>query len=445
MTTGTIQAEKGNLAYTVTVSFVAAVGGLLFGFDTGVISGAISFVSDHFQLNALQTGFAVSNLMIACTIGACFAGTLTDRFGRKKILILAAFFYAVSALMSAVPQTFAQLVIARIIGGLAVGISSVVSPMYIAEIAPAGIRGRLVALNQLAIVVGILVSYLSDWLLVGIGPANWRWMFGVETFPALLFMGLLFLIPESPRWLMKQGRAELSRRILARIGGVVHADREIAEIQVSLQAEEGSFRELFSPGLRKVLLIGVLLALFAHLTGIDTIIYYGPLIFMKAGFQSTETAIFGSVLIGLVNLVFTFVGIALVDRIGRKALLLIGQSGMGLAMLFTGLLYSHAGIIVIPVLAFIACFAMSVGCVIWVYLAEIFPTKLRGRAMSLAIFVLWFSNIIITQVFPWMVETLEHNTFYVFAGICALAVFFTQTMIFETKNKSLEEIEKYWQ
>lgn len=436
--------QDGNLFYAIALSFVAAVGGLLFGFDTGVISGAISFVTDHFQLNSHQTGFAVSNLMIACTIGAFLAGPLTDKLGRKKILILAAFLYAISALLSAIPRTFIELVVARFIGGLAVGIASVLSPMYITEISPAKIRGRLVALNQLAIVIGILLSYFSDWLLVDIGPNNWRWMFGVEAFPALIFTIILFLIPESPRWLVKQGSIEKAQKILAKIMGVRQANIEIEEIKSSLTAEQGTYSDLFKPGLRKLLLIGVLLALFAHITGIDTIIYYGPVIFMKAGFQSNSSAIFGSVLIGLINLLFTFVGIALVDRVGRKSLLLIGLAGMGISMVFVGVAYHSAHLVVIPILSFIASFALSIGVVIWVYLAEIYPTKLRGRAMSIATFVLWLSNVLITQIFPWMLDTLKQFTFYLLAGTCVVAFLFTKTMIFETKNKSLEEIEQYW-
>ncbi len=436
--------REGHLFYTVALSFVAAVGGLLFGFDTGVISGAISFVTLHFQLSAHQTGFAVSNLMIACTIGALIAGPLTDRVGRKKILILAAFFFAISALLSAIPRTFSELIIARFIGGLAVGIASVLSPMYITEISPAKIRGRLVALNQLAIVVGILIAYFSNYLLVNTGPNNWRWMFGVEIIPALFFTFVLFLIPESPRWLMKQGSIEKSRQILAKIGGEAHAKVEIEEIKASLTEDQGTYKDLFKPGLRKVLLIGVLLALFAHITGIDTIIYYGPTIFMKAGFQSNASAIFGSVLIGLINLIFTLVGIALVDKVGRKSLLLIGLTGMGISMVLVGLASNSAQFVVIPVLTFIASFAMSIGVVIWVYLAEIFPTNLRGRAMSIATFVLWISNVLITQIFPWMLETMKQYTFYVLAGTCVIALLFTKTMVFETKNKSLEELEQYW-
>jgi sugar porter (SP) family MFS transporter len=340
------------------------------------------------------------------------------------------------------------LIIARFIGGLAVGIASVVSPMYIAEISPAEIRGRLVALNQLAIVVGILASYFTNWLLVDIGPNNWRWMFAAETLPAGIFFIALFLIPESPRWLMKQGFPENALKTLTRIGGTGHAEKEIIEIKAMLEKEEGSFSELFRPGLRKVLLIGVLLALFAHITGIDTIIYYGPIIFMKAGYESASSALLASVIIGIVNLIFTFVGISTVDKFGRKFLLLIGLAGMGISVTFIGFTFQSKTIapiwILAPILTYCASFALSIGVVIWVYLSEIFPTKVRGRAVSIATMVLWLSNVIITQIFPWMMERLAGNTFYVFTGICALAFLFVWFMVFETKGRTLEEIEQMW-
>jgi len=442
------KSDNGSIIYACVISFVAAVGGLLFGFDTGVISGAIPFVIEHFDLNTYQSGFAVSNLMIACTIGASFAGTLTDRFGRKKILIFAALLFMLSAILSALPRTFMDLIIARFIGGLAVGVASVVSPMYIAEISPAGIRGRLVALNQLAIVLGILLSYFTNWLLVDIGPNNWRWMFAAEVFPSGFFFIILFFIPESPRWLMKQGITDNALAILTRVGGTRHAEKEIIEIKAMLEKKEGSISELFKPGLRKVLLVGVLLALFAHITGIDTIIYYGPIIFMKAGYESASSALLASVIIGITNLIFTFVGISSVDKFGRKILLLIGLAGMGISITFIGFTFQSKTIaaiwILVPILTYCASFAMSVGVVIWVYLSEIFPTKIRGRAVSIATMVLWLSNVIITQIFPWMMETIEGNTFYVFSGICAVAFLFVWFMVSETKGKTLEEIEQMW-
>ncbi len=446
--TGNSVSTGGSIVYAYFISFVAAVGGLLFGYDTGVISGAIPFIIEHFSLNSHQAGFAVSNLMIACTVGAIISGLLTDRFGRKKILILAAILFVISAVMSAFPQTFVQLVVARFIGGIAVGVASVISPMYIAEISPAHIRGRLVALNQLAIVTGILMAGVSNWLLVDIGPNNWRWMFAVEAFPAGLFMIALFFIPDSPRWLMKQGVVDDAYNILARVGGAGHADFEIRQIKENLAQEEGTLRELFRPGLRKVLLVGVLLALFAHITGIDTIIYYGPIIFMKAGYQSASSALLATVAIGITNLVFTIVGIATVDKFGRKNLLLTGMGIMTVAIALVGFLFQTSIVspiwLIIPTLIFCASFTMSMGVVIWVYLSEIYPTKIRGRAVSIASMVLWLSNVVIAQVFPWMMDKMAGNTFYVFSGICVLAFIFVWTMVTETKGKTLEEIEKMW-
>lgn len=440
--------DKGSLAYVIAVTFVAAVGGLLFGFDTGVISGAITFVTEHFSLNTYQEGFAVSSLMIACAIGALGAGSLSDRFGRKKILILAALLFTVSAVLSAVPRTFTDFVAARFIGGLAVGIASVVSPMYIAEISPARIRGRLVSLNQLAIVVGVLSSFTSNWLLVDIGPNNWRWMLAVGAFPAALFFFALMLIPESPRWLVKRGKVGKALVIFSRVDGREHAEREVCDVLATVETKETPFSELFQPGLRKVLVIGVLLALFAHITGIDIITYYGPVIFMKAGFEHASSALLAAVIIGITNLVFTLVGISMVDRFGRRPILLIGLLGMGISMALTGFTFESESIapawVLIPILSYIAFFAMSVAMVIWVYTAEIFPNRIRGRAMSVATMVLWLSNVVVTQTFPWMMEKFAGVTFYVYAVICFIAVAWGWFMVRETKGKTLEEIEGMW-
>lgn len=428
-------------------STAAALGGLLFGFDTGVISGAIHFIKIEFNLNAYQEGFAVSNLMVACVIGALLAGPIADWTGRKKVLILCAVLFTVSAILSALPRSFTELVIARFIGGMGVGMASVVSPMYIAEISPAKIRGRLVALNQLAIVVGILLSYLSNWLLVDTGINNWRYMLVAEILPAITFLVGLFFIPESPRWLTKEGLEKEALDVLNVVAGAANADHELQEVKKSLAEKRTSLKELLHPSLRRVLIVGILFSLFAHITGIDTIIYYGPIIFLESGFK-TDSALLASVMIGITNLIFTFVGMAMVDKAGRKFLLLVGLAGMGISMTLVGLCMQSDMIsakwTLLWIMTYIASFAMSIGVVIWVYLSEIYPTRVRGQALSVATMVLWLGNVILTQLFPVMMERFGGGTFYIFSFICLLAFIFTWTMVKETKGVSLEEIEEMW-
>ena len=428
-------------------SSVAALGGLLFGFDTGVISGAIHFIKVEFYLNAYQEGFAVSNLMIACVIGALFAGPIADWTGRKKVLILCAVLFTISTILSALPRSFTELVIARFIGGMGVGMASVVSPMYIAEIAPAKIRGRLVALNQLAIVVGILLSYFSNWLLVDTGINNWRYMLVAEILPAITFLMGLFFIPESPRWLTKEGLEKEALDVLNVVAGAANADHELQEVKKSLAEKRTSLKELLHPSLRRVLIVGILFSLFAHITGIDTIIYYGPIIFLESGFK-TDSALLASVIIGITNLIFTFVGMAMVDKAGRRFLLLVGIAGMGISMTLVGFCMQSDMIsakwTLLWIMTYIASFAMSIGVVIWVYLSEIYPTRVRGQALSVATMVLWLGNVILTQLFPIMMERFSGGTFYIFSFICLLAFIFTWTMVKETRGVSLEEIEKIW-
>ena len=431
----------------LTYSIIAALGGLLFGFDTGVISGAIPFIRGEFELTKYQEGFAVSNLMIACTVGALIAGPIADWAGRKKVLILCGLLFLISAIFSALPQSFMELVIARFIGGLGVGVASVVSPMYITEISPANIRGKLVALNQLAIVVGILCSYLSNWILSDTGINNWRFMLATESIPSITFLFGLIFIPESPRWLMKNGDEKGALSILNIVSGKNNAVKELGEIKESLSRKKASIKELLHPSLRKVLIVGILFSLFAHLTGIDTIIYYGPIIFLESGFQ-TNDAFLASVIIGITNLVFTILGMLMVDKFGRRILLLVGMAGMGVSMALVG--FCMEGDIIsakwtlLWIMTYIASFAMSIGVVIWVYLSEIFPTKVRGQALSVATMVLWLGNVILTQLFPIMMEVFSGGTFYIFSIICLISFIFFVLMIKETKGLSLEQIERIW-
>ena len=441
------RADQGSTPYVVVVSTVAALGGLLFGFDIGVIAGAIPFITEHFGLNAHQEGFAVSNIILGCVIGSGLSGHLSDRFGRKKVLLVAALFFTVSACLSAFPRTFAELIIARFIGGIAIG-ASMISALYIAEIAPARIRGFLVSLNQFAIVIGILMTYIINLFLVNIGENNWRWMFASEMIPALLFFIGLFFVPESPRWLAKQGAIDRARAILARIGGILHARDELREIEQSLEEEEGTFRELFQPGLRTALFIGVVISIFAQIVGIGSVIYYAPMIFMMAGFETASSALFATVLVGIVNFLATIVSLVAIDRLGRKPLLYIGLVGMCLSMTVTGMFFHSdflgGKIVIISILTFVWFYAMSLGPVAWVIVAEIFPTKVRGRAMAIAMMVLWISDFSVSQTFPWLMETIEAKTFFIYAAISVFGFFFVLFKVKETKGKTLEEIEKMW-
>jgi len=466
--------ERGSIGYVYVLSCIAAVGGLLFGFDFGVISGAIPFITKQFQLSAGQQGFVTSSVIIGCIFGALFAGILCDKFGRKKILMGTALLFAISAIFSALPQTLTQLVIARFIGGLAVGVASMVSPMYIAEISPARIRGRLVSVNQFAIIFGINLSYLCNALLVGVGTedyqgtimtfldnafrdiggytehTNWRWMFGVETIPSIaLFIGLFF-VPESPRWLTKQGRTDLATMVLARIGGRQHACQEMEDIQLTLamETEKGSVFELLKPGFRLVLLIGVSLAVIQQISGANTVLIYAEQIFEKAGFADEASSLWSLVLIGITSLVFTVLAMAIVDKVGRRPLLLIGSAGMALSLVVMTLSFhvddGSKKWIVVPAIVYIAIYSFTLAPTVWVVLAEIFPTDIRGRAMSVATFSLWVACFAVLQTFPVLLKCFGENTFYGYAVICGLACVYMWIIVPETKGKTLEEIERSW-
>jgi len=434
-----------NWTYIGMVSFVAAIGGLLFGFDTGVIAGTIGGIVKDFNLNAWQEGFAVSNLIIACILGSVLTGPLTDRFGRKRMLLLAGLLFTVSAVLSGLPRHYWQLIVARFIGGLGVGIASVLSPIYIAELAPARVRGILVSVNQLAIVVGILLTYISNWLLVGISENDWRWMFEVEAVPALLFTLALFFIPESPRWLAKNNQDDKAREIFRRIAGDDYASGEMEWVRKGLQKEEGGLIELLNPKLRLLLFVGFCLAIFSNATGINVVIYYGTEIFKMAGFVGKASPFKAQMIIGLTNLILTFAGMALIDRVGRKVLHVSAYGLMTLSMLSLGVMFNMKGIapvwLVIPVITYVASFACGVGVVIWVYLSEMFPNKIRGAAMGIATMLIWTANFAVTQFFPVLRDRMGGNVFFLFTGASLIAVIFALTTMRETKGLHLEEID----
>ncbi len=472
--------QAGDMRFVILISLVAAVGGLLFGFDTAVISGAIEFMKTQFELNDIQQGFVASCVLIGCAVGAAFAGELADRFGRKRALILSAVFFGVSAWGAAMPEhvllpaawihglaglislparfftgetitlnlMMEQFVVARFIGGLGIGIASMLSPLYIAEVAPARIRGSLVSLNQFAIISGILVAYLVDWICARCFPEeSWRWMFGAGVLPAVAFLAFLALVPESPRWLAKQGFREQALSILTRVGGRAHAEAEMNDISETIAHEGGSIFQLLKPGLRMALLIGVAMAIFQQITGINTVLYYAPKIFKNAGFD-TNAALLSSVGVGAINAVFTVFAILLVDRLGRKPLLLIGATGMGLSIAAVAAVFqvkAPGWLIITTLLAYVACFALTLGPVVWVVISEIFPTRIRGRGMSVATVLLWVSCYAVSQSFPMLVDRKGMSfTYYLYSVICFAMVVFVSLLVPETKGKTLEEIERKW-
>ena len=440
--------NSGQKNYVLLITSIAALGGLLFGFDTAVISGTTPFIKPYFELDDIWLGWTVSSLLFGCIIGVISAGKPSDIFGRKKTLMAAALLFIISAFGSALATRLSVFILFRIMGGLGVGIASMLSPMYISEISPPDRRGRLVSFNQLAIVIGILLAFISNALLVDTGVNNWRWMLAVMGLPALLFFISLFFAPESPRWLVQKGFSEKAGAILGKINGDAAASLELQAIEESIKEEKnsGSFREVFSPRMRPILIIGVFLCVFSQITGINSIMYYAPVIFQSIG-AGASSAVFQTAFIGGGNLIFTFVAISLVDRLGRKPLLIGGVSGMiiSLTSIATAFYFQRTEgyIILILILTYIASFSASVGAVTWVIVSEIFPNKLRSKAMSVSIVSLWIANFLLILVFPLMLNRLGGAAaFLLFDVMCVLLLLFTIFRVPETKGKSLEELEK---
>ena len=455
-----------NLAYLIPICVVATLGGLLFGYDTGVISGAIEFLTVHFQLSVMMKGWASGCVLIGCASGVLLAGPLSDRFGRKRALLLAALLFVASALGTALPRDIGTFILFRFVAGLGIGIASMATPMYIAEIAPAHLRGRLVSLNQVAIVAGILVVYFINYFIAKLGDQTWnesngwRWMFATGVFPAILFAILVFFIPESPRWLIEQRKSEAAGSILARIGGPRYAQSELRAIQAALLAEKGTWAELVSPALRRPLTVGILLAIFQQVTGINVFIYFGTTIFKNMSASTgVEAGMLQQIIVGSASAASTFVAIATIDKWGRKPLMFLGTVGMGVSLVSMGLMAQHIENLntvgqwmLLFIVLYVICFGLSVGPVTWVILAEIFPTAIRGRALGLATFFLWLADYAVTQSFPildandsWFVQQFHHAfAFYLYAGCCALLFLVLWLLVPETKGKSLEEIERSW-
>ncbi|MDQ1912712.1 sugar porter family MFS transporter [Paenibacillus sp. GD4] len=443
-----------SLIFVTLVSIVAALGGLLFGFDTAVVSGAVGFMEQRFALTQVEVGWAVSSLIIGCIVGAAMSGMVSDRFGRKKVLIGAAALFIIGSIGSALPATFTAYIIARMIGGIGIGITSTVCPLYNAEIAPAKYRGRLVALNQLAIVTGIFLTYFINLWIAGAGDeawavsTAWRWMFGVGAVPGLLFLVLLFFVPESPRWLIKQGRAAEALPILLKIHGEEPARQEVLDIKESFRQEAGTLRQLMSPGLRLALIAGVGLAILQQITGINAVMYYAPEIFKQTG-AGTNASLIQTIMVGFINFLFTILALWLIDKVGRKALLLIGSASMTVCLIVIGTAFQSGHTsgpwVLVFILLYVASFAISLGPVVWVIISEIFPNRIRGIATAVAAMALWAADYIVSQSFPPLLNTAGPAiTFWIFGAMSLFTFFFTVRLVPETKGKSLEEIESLW-
>ncbi len=455
--------NKFNVKYIFTISMVSAMGGLLFGYDWVVIGGAKPFYEQFFYIsqNPLLQGWAMSCALLGCLLGAITSGVFSDRLGRKKLLIFSAFLFTLSAIGTGATSDFNLFIIYRILGGAGIGLASNLSPMYIAEVSPASMRGKFVSLNQLTIVIGILLAQIANWQIakpVPLGATDveilnswngqmaWRWMFWAETFPAGLFFLLMFFVPESPRWLAKNGNEKKVLHILGRIGGNEYAQKEYNSIYENLVVDEGkaNLKFLNAPGMKKILLIGIIIAAFQQWCGINVIFNYAQEVFAAAGYGVSDT-LFNIVVTGSVNLVFTFVAIYTVDKLGRRALMIIGAAGLAgiYGLLGAGYYFHLTGWpLLLLVVMGIACYAMSLAPVTWVVLSEIFPNRIRGAAMSFATAALWIASFLLTYTFPLLNSTFgASGTFWLYGMICIAGLLFIYKKLPETKGKSLEEIE----
>jgi sugar porter (SP) family MFS transporter len=465
--------NRGSIRYVTIICFIATLGGLLFGYDTGVISGAIEPLTARFGLSDVMKGWASGCVLIGCAAGVLMVGPLSDRFGRRLAMFLAALMFLVSAIGTAVPPDIATFIVFRFLGGVGIGIASISTPMYIAEITPARIRGRMVSVNQIAIVGGIAAAAFINYFIAHAhgDPAQpevqawltntgWRWMFAAGIAPSIVFGLLLLAIPESPRWLIEMRRDEAALAILTKVGGRSLAESEAASIRASLAQGTGTWGELFSRKLRRPLLLGIALAILQQVTGINVFMYFGATIFKTMSARTeVDAGLLQQIIINGAGVLFTLVAIATVDKWGRKPLMLVGTAGMSLSLLAMGVMAQSlanpetaSGWMLFCILLYIACFGLSVGPVTWVILSEIFPTAVRGRALGLATFFLWMADYAVTQTFPildakdsWFVAQFHHALpFYIYAAFCVVLLVLLAAWVPETKGKSLEEIERLW-
>ncbi len=458
-----------NFSYLLFLSLVAALGGFLFGYDAAVISGTVSQVTSQFRLDEIHVGWFVGCALIGSIIGVLMAGKLSDKWGRKLTMIVAALFFSVSGLACALVSNFEMLVIARMLGGIGIGIVSIVSPLYISEISIAEYRGRLVSLYQLAVTIGFLGAYLANFQLLHFSQSGaelgsllmqkifvsevWRAMLGFSGIPAILFLMILFIIPESPRWLIVQGEETKASSVLGKIYKSMTDVKEQIEAtkSVLLSEEKSNWRFLLQPGIRKAVLIGAAIAILGQFMGVNAVLYYGPSIFENAGLSGGD-ALFSQVLVGIVNAVTTVIAVFIIDKVGRKKLVYYGVSGMVISLLLVGFYFRFSESMGLPntfllffFLFYVFCCAISISAVIFVLLSEMYPTRVRGMAMSIAGLALWVGTYLIGQLTPWMLENLTPSgTFWLFAFMCLPYMWIVWKLIPETTGKSLEEIERYW-
>ncbi len=454
---------KFNMKFIWSICLVVAMGGLLFGYNWVVINGAKPFFEKYFNLTTpSQIGWAMSCALVGCLIGSVLSGISSDKFGRKRLLILSAFIFIFSAIGTGLANTFSAFVIFRILSGVAIGLASNLSPMYIAEVTPANVRGQFVSINNLTIVIGIFAAPFVNWLIARPVPEGattefilnswngqyaWRWMFAAAAIPALVFFILMFIVPESPRWLIKNGKDKQAQHILEKIGGAAYAADAVRQVRDTLanEIERVNFKNLLEPKMLKILLIGITLAVFQQWCGINTVIYYADEIFTAAGYGVSDI-LFNIVIMGGIFVIFTFVAIFTIDRFGRKILMLLGSAGLALTYIPMGICYHihSTGLhVLLLVVTAIACYAFSLAPVVWVLLAEIFPNRIRGAAMSVGVFALWTGCFTLTYTFPALNASLgTAKTFWIYAAICAVGFWFVKIFVPETKGKTLEQIEK---
>lgn len=435
-----------NLRYVLFLACTAATGGLLFGFDVAIISGAGPFLARHFELGHFGLGVAFSSLLFGCALGAAIAGRLSDRYGRRYVLLWIAVLFALTSVATAIAWDFPSFLAARFVGGLAVGAVSLVSPMYIAEVAPAAVRGRLGALYQMSIVTGILVSYCINYLLHDISADSWRWMFGTGVIPSVIFFGLLLRAPETPRFLLLAGRPDEARAVMERLGD--------SEYEMSSATEHVSatgrvaWKEVFQPGVRRAVFVGFWLAILIHFSGINTVIDYAPAIFLSAGWRM-DVALLSTFVVGVTNFVFTLVAFWTIDRYGRRPLYIVGSLGMAamLAALTIAVLLGHFNgpLVLVLILGYLICFCSCIGPVFWTLVPEILPTRIRGTAMIVPVLTQWVANAVVVLLFPAAFNQLGQAPTFAILGAFALAqALFTWRFVPETKNRTLEEIEEIW-